>query len=177
MYGDAVLRKKALAVEIRTDLAALIQDMFETMYSAKGIGLAAPQIGKAIRLFVVDGSPLDEEPDMENFKKAFINAEILSETGEPWAFEEGCLSIPNIREEVFRKETLKIRYFDQNWKQHTEEYDGMKARIIQHEYDHIEGKLFTDYLTPLKKRMLKGKLNDISKGIVDTEYRIVAPKK
>ncbi len=177
MYGDAVLRKKALGIEKGTDLAALIQDMFETMYSAKGIGLAAPQIGKAIRLFVVDGSPLDEEPDMENFKKAFINAEILSESGEPWPFEEGCLSIPNIREEVSRKEKLKIRYFDENWKQHTEQYDGMKARIIQHEYDHIEGKLFTDYLTPLKKRMLKGKLNDISKGIVDTEYRIVAPKK
>ena len=104
-------------------------------------------------------------------------AEILSESGEPWPFEEGCLSIPNIREDVLRKEKLKITYFDENWNKHEEEYDGMKARIIQHEYDHIEGKLFIDYLAPLKKRMLKGKLSDISKGEVDTEYRIIAPKK
>ncbi len=177
MYGDSVLRKKALDIEKSTDLSTLIQDMFETMYAAKGIGLAAPQIGKSIRLFIVDGSPLDEEPDMENFKKAFINPEILSESGEPWPFEEGCLSIPNIREDVLRKEKLKITYFDENWNKHEEEYDGMKARIIQHEYDHIEGKLFIDYLAPLKKRMLKGKLSDISKGEVDTEYRIIAPKK
>ena len=177
MYGDAVLRKKALDIEKGTDLSTLIQDMFETMHSAKGIGLAAPQIGKSIRLFVVDGSPLDEEPDMENFKKAFINPQIISEAGEPWPFEEGCLSIPNIREDVLRKELLKIRYYDEQWQLHEEEYNGMKARIIQHEYDHIEGKLFIDYLTPLKKRMLKGKLNDISKGEVDTEYRIAAPKR
>lgn len=177
MYGDAVLRKKALDIEKETDLSTLIQDMFETMYSAKGIGLAAPQIGKSIRLFVVDGSPLDEEPGMANFKKAFINPQIVSEAGEPWPFEEGCLSIPNIREDVLRKEKLMIRYFDEQWNMHEEEYDGMKARIIQHEYDHIEGKLFVDYLTPLKKRMLKGKLNDISKGDVDTEYRIAAPKR
>jgi peptide deformylase len=177
MYGDSVLRKKAMDIEQGTDLSALIQDMFETMYAAKGIGLAAPQIGKSIRLFIVDGSPLDEEPDMENFKKAFINPQIVSESGQPWPFEEGCLSIPNIREEVMRKEKLKIRYFDERWKQQEEEFEGMKARIIQHEYDHIEGKLFIDYLAPLKKRMLKGKLNDISKGEIDTEYRIIAAKK
>jgi peptide deformylase len=177
MYGDSVLRKRALDIENGTDLGALIQDMFETMYAAKGIGLAAPQIGKSIRLFIVDGSPLDEEPDMENFKKTFINPQIISEAGEPWPFEEGCLSIPNIREDVLRKELLKIRYHDVQWQLHEEEYSGMKARIIQHEYDHIEGKLFIDYLTPLKKRMLKGKLNDISKGEVDTEYRIAAPKR
>ena len=177
MYGDAVLRKKALDIEKGTDLSAIIKDMFETMYAAKGIGLAAPQIGKSIRLFIVDGSPLEEEPDMENFKKAFINPQILSESGEPWPFEEGCLSIPNIREDVMRKEKLLIRYFDENWKKQEEEFDGMKARIIQHEYDHIEGKLFIDYLAPLKKRMLKGKLSDISKGEVDTEYRIIAAKK
>jgi peptide deformylase len=177
MYGDSVLRKKALDIENGTDLSTLIQDMFETMYAAKGIGLAAPQIGKSIRLFIADGSPLEEEPGMENFKKAFINPEILSESGEPWPFEEGCLSIPNIREDVLRKEKLRITYFDENWNKHEEEYDGMKARIIQHEYDHIEGKLFIDYLAPLKKRMLKGKLSDISKGEVDTEYRIIAPKK
>jgi len=177
MYGDSVLRKKALDIEKGTNLSTLIEDMFETMYAAKGIGLAAPQIGKSIRLFVVDGSPLDEEPDMENFKKAFINPEIVSESGEPWPFEEGCLSIPNIRENVMRKEKLRITYFDEQWNRKEEEYDGMKARIIQHEYDHIEGKLFIDYLAPLKKRMLKGKLNDISKGEVETEYRIIAPKK
>ena len=177
MYGDAVLRKMASAIEKGTDLSVLIKDMFDTMYAAKGIGLAAPQIGKSIRLFVVDGSPLDEEPDMENFKKVFINPQVLAESGKPWPFEEGCLSIPNIREDVMRKEQLKIRYFDAQWQQHEETYEGMKARIIQHEYDHIEGKLFIDYLAPLKKRMLKGKLNDITKGTVDTEYRIAAPKK
>jgi len=184
MYGDPVLRQRAKDIQEGTDLKQLIQDMFETMHSASGIGLAAPQIGKGVRLFIVDGTPLnddDEEEedeeieDMTDFKKAFINPVILEETGTAWEFEEGCLSIPNIREKVSRKAKLKIRYFDENWKLQEEEYDGMKARIIQHEYDHIEGKLFIDYLTPLKKRMLKGKLNDISRGDVKTEYRILAP--
>jgi peptide deformylase len=184
VYGDPVLRQRAKDIEEGTDLTKLIEDMYETMYSAQGIGLAAPQIGKGVRLFVVDGSPLndDEEDDddevvedMKEFKKAFINPIILQEVGTPWEFEEGCLSIPNIREKVSRKAKLKIRYFDENWKLKEEEYDGMKARIIQHEYDHIEGKLFIDYLPPLKKRLLKGKLNDISKGDVKTEYRILAP--
>jgi len=177
MYGDPVLRQRAKDIEKGTDLAQLISDMHETMQAAHGIGLAAPQIGKSIRLFIVDGSPLDEEPDMENFKKAFINPQILEEFDEPWEFEEGCLSIPSIREKISRKAKLKIRYYDENWNLHEEEYDGMKARIIQHEYDHIEGKMFVDYLTPLKKRLLKGKLADISKGKVDTEYRIIAPLK
>jgi peptide deformylase len=177
MYGDPVLRQRAKDIEPGTDLKQLISDMNDTMHAASGIGLAAPQIGKGIRLFVVDGSALDEEPDMENFKKAFINPQILNETGTPWDFEEGCLSIPNIREKISRKEKVKIRYYDEDWKLHEEEYDGMKARIIQHEYDHIEGKLFVDYLTPLKKRLLKGKLADISKGKVETEYRILMPKK
>lgn len=131
----------------------------------------------------MDGSPLNDDEDeedeivedMKDFKKAFINPQILEEEGTAWEFEEGCLSIPNIREKVTRKAKLKIRYFDESWTLHEEEYDGMKARIIQHEYDHIEGKLFIDYLTPLKKRMLKGKLNDISRGDVKTEYRILAP--
>jgi peptide deformylase len=114
---------------------------------------------------------------MENFKKAFVNPVILDEIGDPWEFEEGCLSLPNIREKISRKEKLTIRYYDEAWHLHEETYEGMKARIIQHEYDHIEGKLFVDYLTPLKKRLLKGKLADISKGKVDTEYRILAPKK
>jgi len=177
MYGDPVLRQRAKDIEKGTDLTQLIADMHETMQAAHGIGLAAPQIGKSIRLFVVDGSPLDEEPDMENFKKAFVNPQILEEFDEPWEFEEGCLSIPSIREKISRKAKLKIRYYDENWNLHEEEYDGMKARIIQHEYDHIEGKMFVDYLTPLKKRLLKGKLADISKGKVDTEYRIIAPVK
>ncbi len=177
MYGDPVLRQKAKDIEQGTDLKTLIDDMFETMSGASGIGLAAPQIGKAIRLFVVDGTVLDDEEGMEDFKKVFVNPQILQETGTPWEFEEGCLSIPNIREKVSRKEQVKIRYYDENWNLKEETYDGMKARIIQHEYDHIEGKLFVDYLPALKKRLLKGKLADISKGKVDTEYRIVAPDK
>ena len=177
-----MLRQRAKDIEKGTDLNQLILDMYETMYAAQGIGLAAPQIGKAIRLFVVDGTALHDDEDdetngenMEGFKKAFINPVILNEEGTPWEFEEGCLSIPNIREKVSRKAKLKIRYFDEQWNPREEEYEGIKARIIQHEYDHIEGKLFIDYLTPLKKRMLKGKLNDISRGDVDTEYRILAP--
>jgi peptide deformylase len=177
MYGDAVLRKRATDLEKGTDLTQLVADMYETMYEANGIGLAAPQIGKSIRLFIVDGTTLDDEPTLKDFKKVFVNPQIVEEHGEEWAFEEGCLSIPNIREEVWRKETVRIKYFDEKWNAFEEEFDGMKARIIQHEYDHIEGKLFTDYLSPLKKRMLKGKLTNISKGDVDTEYRIAAPLK
>jgi peptide deformylase len=175
MYGDPVLRQRAKDIELNTDIKPLVADMFETMYAASGIGLAAPQIGKSIRLFVVDGSSLEDEPNMENFKKAFVNPQILDETGTPWDFEEGCLSIPGIREKISRKENVKVRYYDEDWNLHEEAFDGMKARIIQHEYDHIEGKLFLDYLTPLKKRLLKGKLADISKGKVDAEYRILAP--
>ena len=177
MYGDAVLRKRATDLEKGTDLTQLVADMYETMYEANGIGLAAPQIGKSIRLFIVDGTTLEDEPTLKDFKKAFVNPQIIDEHGEEWEFEEGCLSIPNIREEVWRKETVRIKYFDEKWNAFEEEFDGMKARIIQHEYDHIEGKLFIDYLSPLKKRMLKGKLTNISKGDVDTEYRIAAPLK
>jgi peptide deformylase len=147
------------------------------MNAAHGIGLAAPQIGKSVRLFVVDGTSVEDEPELADFKKTFVNPEIVDQEGEEWSFEEGCLSIPTIREEILRKEKLRIRYFDENWDLHEEEYNGMKARIIQHEYDHIEGKLFIDYLTPLKKRMLKGKLGNISKGDVKTEYKIMAPIK
>jgi peptide deformylase len=177
VYGDPVLRKKAKDVEPKTDLGELVQDMYDTMHAAHGIGLAAPQIGKSIRLFVVDGTTLDDEPELKDFKKAFVNPVILDEDGEEWPFEEGCLSIPTIREDILRKEKIRIRYHDENWNSLEEEYAGMKARIIQHEYDHIEGKLFIDYLTPLKKRMLKGKLSDISKGDVETEYRILAPQR
>lgn len=180
MYGDPVLRQRAKDVEPGTDLSQLIEDMYETMHAAQGIGLAAPQIGKSIRLFVVDGTGLENDDDeaeegMEDFKKAFINPVMLEELGTPWDFEEGCLSIPNIREKISRKDTIRIRYYNENWELKEEEYDGMQARIIQHEYDHIEGKLFIDYLTSLKKRLLKGKLTDISRGDVKTEYRILAP--
>jgi peptide deformylase len=178
VYGDPILRKKAQDVEKGTDLKAFINDMYETMYAASGIGLAAPQIGKSIRVFIVDGTSLEEEPqDMSDFKKVFINPVLLSSDGDPWAFEEGCLSIPTIRENVLRPETVRIRYYDENWTLKEETYDRVKARIIQHEYDHIEGKLFIDYLSPLKKKMLKGKLADISKGDVDTEYRIATVRK
>ncbi len=177
MYGDPVLRQKAKDIEQGIDISSLVEDMYETMHAANGVGLAAPQIGKSLRLFVIDGRVIEEEPGMENFKKVFVNPEMIEEIGTPWEYEEGCLSIPNIREKISRKEKLKIRYFDENWIAYEETFDGMKARIIQHEYDHIEGKMFVDYLTPLKKRLLKGKLSDISKGKVDTEYRIMAPLK
>ncbi len=177
VYGDPVLRKKAQDIKVGSDIQTLVIDMFDTMHGAHGIGLAAPQIGKSVRLFVVDGSTIEEEPELADFKKIFVNPQILKEHGEPWPFEEGCLSIPTIREDILRKATIRIRYFDENWTSVEEEFDGMKARIIQHEYDHIEGKLFIDYLTPLKKRLLKRKLNNISKGAVETEYRILAPLK
>jgi peptide deformylase len=177
MYGDPVLRQKAKDIEPNTDIFVLVQDMFETMNAANGVGLAAPQIGKSIRLFVVDGRVIEDEPGMDDFRKVFVNPVMIEELGTPWEYEEGCLSIPNIREKISRKERLTIKYRDENWNLHEETFDGLKARIIQHEYDHIEGKMFVDYLTPLKKRLLKGKLSDISKGKVDTEYRILAPLK
>ncbi len=179
MYGDPILRKRSKEIpEGSLDIKTFVQDMFETMYAANGIGLAAPQIGKGIRLFVVDGTALDDlEEDMTGFKKVFVNPVIINEEGDKWDFEEGCLSIPNIRENVARPERLRIRYEDEEGNAMDEEYGGMKARIIQHEYDHLDGKMFVDYLTPLKKRMLKGKLKDISKGDVHTEYRISAPLK
>jgi len=178
VYGDPVLRKRAEEIPHNgLDVATLAADMYETMYAAQGIGLAAPQIGKSIRMFVVDGSTLEAEPTLKDFKQVFINPVMIEEFTEPWDFEEGCLSIPNIREKISRKGKVIIRYFDLQWMLHEEELDGMKARIVQHEYDHLEGKLFLDYLSPLKKRMLKGKLTDISKGDVKTEYRILAPTK
>lgn len=183
-YGDPVLRKRAKDIEPGTfDVKKFSDDLFETMYSSSGIGLAAPQVGQGIRLFVVDGTGLnddekeeDKDPSLEGFRKVFINPEILEEDGDEWAFEEGCLSIPGIRAEVYRPEIVVIRYFDTDWNEHEEEYDGMAARIIQHEYDHLEGKLFTDYLSPLKRTLLKKKLGDITKGKVDVEYRMRFPK-
>ena len=177
VYGDPVLKREADDIEEGSiDIMKLRDDMFETMEEASGIGLAAPQIGKSIRMFVVDGRAIEDE-GMEDFKKVFVNPEMVWERGEEWAFEEGCLSIPGIREEVFRHETIRINYLDENFVEHEEEFDGMKARIIQHEYDHIEGKLFTDYLTPFKKRILKGKLGNITKGKCEADYKIKTPKK
>jgi len=187
-YGTPVLKKECEEFEEGEDLSKLISDMFDTMYNASGVGLAAPQIGLAKRIFLVDAAPFgEEEPENEieaknfeilkNFKKVFINPIIEEETGEKWEFSEGCLSIPGIREKVSRSSIIKISYFDENWNFIAESYTGVAARIIQHEYDHIEGILFTDYLTPLKKRLLKRKLNDISKGKVHTNYRMKFPIK
>ncbi len=176
VYGDPVLRKKATDLEKGSDVEQLVLDMFETMRSASGIGLAAPQIGMAVRLFVVDGSPL-EDPEVSGFRKVFINARILEKDGKPVVMEEGCLSIPGVRDDVQRPDSIKVQYFDEHWKEYTETYDGMKARIIQHEYDHIEGVLFTDHLTAFKKRIIKNKLVNISRGKVTADYRLKIPVK
>lgn len=180
-YGDPVLKKKAAEITADyPDLAKLIEDMFETMYNAKGVGLAAPQVGKSIRLFVVDASPVaegeDGDPSCEDFKRVFINPIIFEEVGEEWSYEEGCLSIPGIREDVSRKPDLKIEYYDENWDLYEEELSGFAARVVQHEYDHIEGKLFIEKISPLKRTLLRGKLKDISKGDVDVNYKMKFPK-
>ena len=183
-YGDPVLRK--VGKEIEKDfpkLDELVENMWETMYKASGVGLAAPQIGLPIRMFLVDATPFAEDDELteaeqktlEGFKKVFINAEMKEETGKDWAFNEGCLSIPDIREDVSRKDTITITYMDESFQEHTETYDGILARIIQHEYDHIEGILFTDKLSSLKKRLLKGRLSNISKGKIEVEYRMRFP--
>jgi len=175
-YGDPVLKKMGRDIEKGSlDVKKLAEDMFATMYNANGVGLAAPQIGLDIRMFVVDAEGFDEEK-YKGFKKVFINPTILEEEGEEWAYEEGCLSIPGIRGDVFRQEKIKIHYFDENWNEFTEEYDDMKARVIQHEYDHIEGRLFVDYLSGLKKQLIKNKLVNITKGVVDVSYRMKFPR-
>ncbi len=179
-YGDPVLRKKGQPIgKDYPELKELIDNMFETMYSASGIGLAAPQIGLDIRLFVVDIRPLAEDEDYEDiadelkdFKKVFINAKILEEVGDSWKFNEGCLSIPEVREDVARRETITIEYFDENFEKHTETFSDIRARVIQHEYDHIQGILFTDKLSPLKKKLIKGKLSKISSGAIDVGYKM-----
>ncbi|MES2837665.1 MAG: peptide deformylase [Bacteroidota bacterium] len=178
-YGDPVLKKKAVNIDEKyPDLQQLIDDMFETMDNASGVGLAAPQIGKSIRLFIVDATPFeDKEPEVKDFVQVFINPVIVEESGEEWGFNEGCLSIPGIREDVFRKPTILVRYYDENFEYYEEEFSGIAARIIQHEYDHIEGKLFVERINPLKKALIKGKLNDISKGNVDCDYKMRFAKK
>lgn len=185
-YGDPVLKKEAEDIDQDyPELKQLIDDMYETMYAAHGVGLAAPQIGKSIRLFIVDGAPFAEneeetEPDprakgIESFKKVFINPIIEEEEGEEWGFHEGCLSIPKIREEVYRKEKVHISYYDEHFKLHQDTYEGYAARIIQHEYDHIDGVLFTDHLSPLKRRLLTKRLQNISKGEISVDYKMKFP--
>jgi peptide deformylase len=177
-YGDPVLKK--VAEEIESDhpgLEQFIANMYETMDHAHGVGLAAPQVGQSIRLFVVDASPFAEDhPELDGFRKVFINPIILEESGKPWSFNEGCLSIPGIREDVMRKPEILIEYYDENWVLHEERYDGLLARVIKHEYEHIEGILFIEHLPGLRRRLLKGKLADITKGLVDTDYRMRFPK-
>ena len=185
-YGSPILR--TVAKDITPDypaLSKLIEDMWETMYASSGVGLAAPQINKDIRLFVMDSHQIfenqDEDekgkyPDEPGIKQVFINAHIKALNGEQWAYNEGCLSIPKIREDVVRNETVTISYQDENFLLHEKTYNGITARIILHEYDHIEGKLFIDYLKPLKRKLLRGKLDDISKGKVKADYRMIFPK-
>jgi len=180
-YGDPVLRKKG--EEVAKDdpkLKEIIANMYETMYNAFGVGLAAPQVGLSIRLFIVDTKPFSDDEDLEKeeqeqlegFKQTFINPVILKEEGEEWGFNEGCLSIPEVREDVFRKEKITIEYYDEDFNKKTEVYDGLIARVIQHEYDHIEGILFTDLISSLKKRLISKKLQNIMEGKTRPDYKM-----
>jgi peptide deformylase len=184
-YGDPVLRKQGKEIDKDfPNLNELIENMKETMLHASGVGLAAPQVGHAIRLFIVDASPFADMEDMDeeeknylkDFKHIFINAKIIREEGEEWIFNEGCLSVPNINEDVLRKESVTLEYQDENFEKHTRNFGGLPARIILHEYDHTEGIIFTDKLSSLKKRLLKKKLNNISKGKVEVSYKMRYPK-
>ena len=175
-YGNPILKREAEEIKEGDDVSGLIADMYDTMDHANGVGLAAPQINKGIRLFVIDSSlMIDEEDDEKGVRKVFINPIILDEYGDNYTFEEGCLSIPEVRAEIIRPETLTIEYFDENWNLKEEEFSKMTARVIQHEYDHLEGILFVDYLKGLKRRMIKSKLVDISKGKVSTDYHMIYP--
>jgi peptide deformylase len=185
-YGAPVLRK--MCKDIDADypgLDKLIEDMWETMYASNGVGLAAPQINKDIRLFVMDSVQIFENleedelglyPDGPGIKKVFINAHIVDLEGEEWAYNEGCLSIPKIREDVYRQETVILQYWDEQFVEHTESFNGITARVILHEYDHIDGKLFIDYIKPLRRKLLQGKLNDINKGKIKVDYKMIFPK-
>ena len=173
IYGSPLLRKVASEIDLNDpSLKNFIDDMFETMYVSDGVGLAAPQVGKSLRLFVIDGTEMSkDDPTLLGFKRAFINPKIIERTGDKCIWAEGCLSLPTIHEDVERPDKIRIQYYDENLQYHDESYEGMKARIIQHEYDHLEGILFIDYLSPLRKKILKGKLNDIAKGKVSTAYK------
>lgn len=184
-YGHPVLRKKA--VDIPADypqLGKLVEDMWETMYASNGVGLAAPQVNRDIRLFIVDTEQMfrsmeDEDkaeyPGDSGIKAVFINAHIEELNGEEWQYNEGCLSIPKIREDIFRQETVKLRFRDEQFQEQVQAFTGLSARVILHEYDHIEGKLFIDHISPLKRKLMKGKLNDISKGKVSVDYKMLFP--
>ncbi len=178
LYGSPVLRKETK--EINKDypgLQELIQNMFETLDKSEGVGLAAPQIGESIRLFIINGEPLsDDDESLKDFMQVFINAKITERTGEEKIYNEGCLSLPGIREDVTRKSVIRIKYYDEDFEFHDETFDGLKARIIQHEYDHIDGILLIDHLPQLKRKLLKRRLVDISKGNIDVSYKIKAAK-
>ena len=184
-YGSTVLKTKAKEIPVNyPELNKLISDMYETMYDASGVGLAAPQIGKSIRLFVIDTSPFNNDDfeknsgfEVKSLKKTFINPEIIEQFGDLSSFEEGCLSIPNIREHINRKSEIKIKYQDENFIDHQETFSGILARVIQHEYDHLEGTLFTDKISPFKKKLIKGKLNNIKIGKVSVDYKMKFFKK
>lgn len=185
-YGHPVLRKMCEDINADyPDLKKLIDDMWETMYHSGGVGLAAPQVNRAIRLFVIDTEQMvenfDEQdhkdyPNEKPVKQVFINARIEEESGEEWAYNEGCLSIPKIREDVYRQPKVKLRYMDEQFNERVEDFEGITARVIQHEYDHIDGKLFIDYIKPIKKRLIQKKLNDISAGKVRVDYRMLFVK-
>lgn len=177
-YGNPILKREAEEIAEGTDMNTLIKDMYATMDFANGVGLAAPQINQGIRLFVIDSSlMLDEDDDEKGIRRVFINPIILDEYGDDFSFEEGCLSIPEVRAEIIRPDKLTIEYYDENWKLHEEEFSGLTARVIQHEYDHLEGILFIDYLKGLKKRLVQAKLIDVSKGKISTDYRMIYPLK
>lgn len=171
-YGQPVLRKKAVPIDQQyPDLATLIIDMYDTMYSAKGVGLAAPQIGKDIRLFVIDTVQINKKDQSAmGIKCVFINAELVDESGDPWLYEEGCLSIPDIHVEIERNPSIRIKYYNEQWEEHTDTFEGVNARVIQHELDHIEGVLFIDRMKPLKRRMINRKLEKIKRGEIDTNH-------
>ncbi len=176
-YGHPVLRKVGKEIDKDyPDLEEFLNNMWETMYFSEGVGLAAPQVNRAIRVFIVDASPYGEQiPEARDFRQTFINPVIKERLGDDKLMEEGCLSIPQIREEVSRQESVKIQYYDADWNFHEEEFSGMIARIIQHEYDHIEGILFTDHLSSMRKTMLRSKLSNISKGKIDVDYKMIFP--
>ncbi|MPM20967.1 Peptide deformylase [bioreactor metagenome] len=178
-YGHPTLRKKSEDISPDyPDLEKFLADLTETMYVADGVGLAAPQVNRNIRIFVIDCNPFKERyPEAENVKGVFINPQILEQTGEEWMYNEGCLSVPGIHEDVSRKKTIKIRYTDENWVEQTKTYTGIVARVIQHEYDHLEGVVFTDRLSSMRKLLLKGRLTDITKGDVDVDYKMIFPAK
>ena len=178
-YGHPTLRRVASEIEPgHPGLDELIGNMYETMYSAEGVGLAAPQVNHGIRLFIIDATPYEEEhPELTGFKKVFINPQIIEETGEEWSFNEGCLSIPKIREDVMRKPRVRIQYQDREFNSYDEVYEGIIARVIQHEYDHLEAKLFVDRINPLRKIMLKKKLSDITNGNIEVDYKMIFPGK